>query len=73
MLASAIALVSCNPTPQELAEKNISLHEELARCATEADSLAVFRKISEVESKARDIFNKTELKEYERLAHPAQD
>lgn len=67
-LISLIFLISsCNPTPADLADESIELHKELAEAKTEKDSSEIFRKISALESEARRIFRKEELKEYERL------
>lgn len=71
-VSASFLLAACSPTPQELAEKNMELHRRLGECLTEADSSAVFKQISQVESQAREIFTKQELKEYERLAHASE-
>lgn len=66
----ALAMSSCSsPSPEELAAESKALHEQLSRATTEADSTAVFRQISALETHAREIFNKQELRQYERLAH----
>ena len=66
----SVTLTGCSPTPEELASESKRLHEELATCRTQADSANVYREIAALETRARSEFNKTELKEYERLAHP---
>lgn len=63
-------MVSCGPSPSDLAAKSVELHRQLKEATNEADSAAIYREISYLESQARDNFNKQELKEYERLAHP---
>ena len=67
--ATFLSLVSCGTSPRELADESIRLHKQLAECTTEADSTAMFKEIAYVESRARQEFNKQELKEYERMAH----
>lgn len=72
-VAVAAALSGCSPTPADLANESRLLHVELAEAVTSEDSAAVFRQIAELESRARQIFDKAELKEYERLAHSQED
>lgn len=66
----ALTLAACEPTPAELAERSIALHLQMVDAKTEDDSIAIFQKITEVESQARQLFTKQQLREYERLAHP---
>lgn len=69
---SAWILMSCTPTPAELAEESRELHRQLEAAKTEQDSSRIFAEIARLETQARTVFDKTELREYERLAHPAE-
>lgn len=63
-------LCACSPSPAELAQQNRDLHKQLEKATTRQDSDAVWKQITEVETRARREFTKDEFKEYARLAHP---
>lgn len=67
---SSMILVSCGPTPQTLAEECRKLNDELKHTTDSAVRDSIYREIAVVETRARKSFNKAELKEYARLAHP---
>lgn len=69
-LGLVMAITSCSTTPAQLAERSQMLHKALEIATTASDSSMIYREIAAVESEARRIFTKQELKEYERLAHP---
>ena len=71
-LTLVLCMSGCGTSPGKLADESKRLHEELSRATTKSDSTAIFKEIAAVESHARAVFTKAELKEYERLAHPAQ-
>lgn len=72
ILASVFGLVSCSPSPAELAAESHSLHAQLEKATNRNDSATIFKQIAALETRAREIFTKDELKEYERLAHDTQ-
>ena len=63
-------LASCGKSPEKYAEESRELHEQLSKCSNREDSIALYGKIITLESQARNALNKTEFKEYARLAHP---
>lgn len=68
-LVSLSILWGCSPSPDDLAEESKRLNYELSVAKNRKDSDSIYREISAVETKAREIFTKKELKEYERKAH----
>ena len=63
------AIVACGPSPASLAEESKVLHKSLEVAATRADSDSIYREIAYIESEARKLFTKAELREYLKLAH----
>lgn len=71
-VSAVVVMTSCGPSPESLAKESIRLNEELKTAITRRDSDSIYREIAAIETTARSSFRKSELKEYERLAHPAE-
>lgn len=70
-LALTFVAASCKEdTPQSLAQESIDLHEQLKKAKTEADSSDIFKKIIDVETRARAL-GENEYHEFANIARSA--